>query len=82
MEARIARLEAGMDFVKSELSKLSGLPVELARLTERVNHLPTKADVDAAVDRAAARTQRTVAVAGGLVTLAVAAMNYLPRLLH
>ncbi len=86
MEARIARLEAGMDFVKSELSKLSGLPVELARLSERVTHMPTRlevrADIDAAVDRAAARTQRTVAVAGGLVTLAVAAMNYLPKLLH
>ena len=86
MEARIARLEAAMDFVKSELGKLSGVPVELARLTERVSHMPTRfevrADIDAAVDRAASRTQRTVAVAGGLVTLAVAAMNYLPKLLH
>ncbi len=98
MEARIARLEAAMDFVKSELAKLAGVPAELARVSERLNHvanrseverlgervgnLPTKADVDVAIDRAAARTQRTVAVAGGLVTLAIAAMNYLPKLLH
>ena len=85
MEARIARLEAAMDFVKAELGKLSGLPAEVVRLSERVNHMPTRfevrADIDAAVDRAAARTQRTIAVAGGLVTLAIAAMNYLPKLL-
>lgn len=81
MEARIARLEASMDFVKAELNKLSGVPVELARLSERVSHLPTKSDVDAAIDRAGARTQRTMAIVGGLVTVAVAAINYLPKLL-
>ena len=30
MEARIARLDASIDFVKTELHKLSGVPVELA----------------------------------------------------
>ena len=85
MEARIARLEAAMDFVKAELGKLSGLPVEVAKLSERMTHMPTRfevrADIDSAVDRAAARTQRTVAIVGGLVTVAIAAMNYLPKML-
>ena len=85
MEARIARLEASMDFVKAELNKLSGLPVEVAKLSARVTHMPSRfevrAAIDAAVDRAAARTQRTVAVVGGLVTVATAAINYFPKLL-
>ena len=85
MEARIARLEASMDSVKAELGKLSGVPFDLARMSERVAHMPTRievrTDIEAAVDHAAARTQRTVAVVGGIVTVAVAAMNNLPKML-
>ena len=84
MEARLAKLEASMDYVKADLGRLSGLPVESARIAERVNHLPTKAevkiDIEAAVDRASARTQRTVAIVGGMVTIAVALITYAPKL--
>lgn len=83
MEARIAKLEASMDYVKAELGRLSGLPAESARTSERLNHLPTKADVkadiEAAVDRASTRTQRMVAIVGGLVTTAVAIISYAPK---
>ncbi|MBO9377886.1 hypothetical protein GG804_14020 [Sphingomonas histidinilytica] len=42
MEARVARLEAHMEHVRSGLDKLGGLPVQAAKLEERVAHLPTK----------------------------------------
>lgn len=42
MEPRIAKLEAQMEHVLSDLSKLAPLPVDVARLNERVKHLPTK----------------------------------------
>ncbi len=74
-----------MEHVIAELGKLSGLPADLATIKERFSHLPTKAeakaDIDAAIDRAGARTQRVIAIVGGLVTLAVAGITYLPRLL-
>lgn len=83
MEARIAKLEANMEHVKGELSKLSGVPADLATLKERTSHLPTKADmkdeVKTAIDRAASRVQRNIGIIGGIVAIAVAAINYLPR---
>jgi hypothetical protein len=42
MEARIAKLEAQMEGVRADLNKLSGVPVDLARVDERVKHLPGK----------------------------------------
>ena len=84
MEPRVAKLEAHMEHVRAELSKLADLPADLATVKERLLHLPTKADmkvdVDGAIDRAGTRTQRTIAIASGAVTLAIAAINYLPRL--
>lgn len=42
MEPRIAKLEAHMEHVRSELVKLAPLPVQIGRLEERVLHLPSK----------------------------------------
>lgn len=42
MEARVAKLEAHVEHIRSELDKLGGLPVQAAKLEERVTHLPTK----------------------------------------
>ena len=85
MEPRIAKLEAHMEQVRSELTKLSSVPVDVAAMKERLSHLPTKVemklDVDTAIDRSGSRTQRTIAIASAAVTIAVAAMNYLPKLL-
>lgn len=39
---RVARLEAHMERVRDDLGKLSSVPADLARLTERVAHLPSK----------------------------------------
>jgi len=86
VEARLAKLEASMDHVKADLGRLAGVPADLARVAERLNHLPTKAemttDMETAIDRSGARIQRTVAVVGGLVALAIAAINFLPKLFH
>lgn len=85
MEARLAKLEASMDYVKADLARLSGVPAELARVSERLNHMPTRAemqtDINTAIDRSGARVQRSVAITGGLITIAVAAITYLPKLL-
>lgn len=85
MEPRIAVLEADMKHVKAQLDKLAGVPSDLATLKERTSHLPTKAemqkDIEAQLDRSAGRVQRTIGITGGLVTLAVAAINYLPKLI-
>lgn len=42
MEARVAKLEAHVEHIRSELAKLSGMPTDLAVLKTRVDHLPTK----------------------------------------
>lgn len=42
MEPRIAKLEAHMEHVRTELTKLASLPVQVARLEEKVAHLPSK----------------------------------------
>ena len=42
MEPRIAKLEAHMEHVLDELKKLAPVPERLARIEERVSHLPTK----------------------------------------
>jgi preprotein translocase subunit YajC len=85
MEARIAKLEAQMEHVRAELGKLASVPADIATVKERMTHLPTKADmktdIENAVDKSGARVQRTVAISAGLVTIILAAMNYLPRLL-
>lgn len=74
-----------MEHVRSELGKLATVPSDLATIKERLTHLPTKSDmktdVDGAIDRAGTRTQRTIAIASGAVTLAIAAITYLPKLL-
>ena len=81
MESRIAKLEASMDHVKSELSKLSTLPVDVATIKERLNHVPTSSEmsaaIEAAVERIGSRTQRVVGIAAaslgalvGIITLA------------
>ena len=85
MEARVAKLEAHMEHVRSELGKLASLPADAATIKERLMHLPTKAevkaDIDVAIERAAGRTQRTIAIASGLVMIVGAAINLLPKLL-
>ncbi|RXZ35468.1 hypothetical protein EO081_07575 [Sphingomonas desiccabilis] len=85
MEPRIAKLEAQVAAIHSDLGRLTGVPVDLATVKERISHVPTrvevKTDIEAAVDKAAARVQRTVAIVGGVVSLVVAAINYGPRLL-
>ncbi|QPI73906.1 hypothetical protein [Sphingobium sp. Cam5-1] len=42
MEARVAKLEAHVEHIRSELGKLSTLPMDMAVLKTRVDHLPTK----------------------------------------
>ena len=84
MEHRVTRLETHMESVRADLAKLTQMPADLAALKERVTHLPTrievKNDVDAAVDRAGTRTQRTIMIVGGLVAVVVAALNFVTRL--
>lgn len=84
MEIRIAKLEANMEHVKGELSKLSSVPADLATLKERTSHLPTKADmkdeIKGAIDRTAGRVQRNFAIAGSATAIVVALINYGPRL--
>jgi hypothetical protein len=86
MEVRMAKLEAAMEYALAELGKLSGVPADVAVMKERLTHIPTRvevrSDIETAIERSAARTQRTVAIVGGLVTIAIAAINYLPKLIH
>jgi tetrahydromethanopterin S-methyltransferase subunit G len=86
MEPRIAKLEAQVAAVQVDLAKLAGVPVDVATMKERLSHIPTKVemkgDIESAVDKAAARVQRTVAIVGGAVGLLVALINYGPRLLN
>jgi hypothetical protein len=42
MEARVAKLEAHMEHVRGELAKLASLPVEVATIKTKVEHLPGK----------------------------------------
>lgn len=42
MEARVAKLEAHMEHVRSDISKLADVPADLATLKERITHLPSK----------------------------------------
>ncbi len=42
MEARIARLEAHMEHVRSAVDKLSDLPERVGKLEAHVSHLPSK----------------------------------------
>ena len=42
MEPRIASLEAHAENLRTEVGKLAGLPVQVARLEERIANLPTK----------------------------------------
>jgi hypothetical protein len=63
MEARIAKLEAQMDAVRGDLAKLGSLPVDVARLDERVKHLPGKGFVVTA-------TSTTIALIAAIVLFA------------
>ncbi len=42
MEPRIAKLEAHMEHVRAELAKLAAVPVDIATLKTKVEHLPGK----------------------------------------
>ena len=42
MEAHIAKLEAHMEHVRDDLTKLAGLHVDMAALKTKVDHLPGK----------------------------------------
>ena len=42
MEPRIAKLEAHMEHVRAELAKLAAVPVDIATLKTKVDHLPGK----------------------------------------
>jgi tetrahydromethanopterin S-methyltransferase subunit G len=85
MEARVSKLEALVEGVRADLAKLATVPADVATVKERLSHLPTKIevrdDIDKAMERAGTRMQRTVGVTGALVAIAVAAINYLPKLL-
>lgn len=62
MEARVAKLEAHVEHIRSELGKLSSVPTDLAVLQTRVDHLPSKGFIlTSAIS--------TVAAVVGLLTL-------------
>lgn len=42
MEPRIAKLEAQMESVRTELGRLAPVPVDVATIKENLRHLPTK----------------------------------------
>jgi len=42
MEARVAKLEAHMEHIREDVGRLKDVPVELAALKTKVDHLPTK----------------------------------------
>lgn len=62
MEARLAKLEAHMEHVLADVSKLSAIPAEIATLTERVSHLPTK-------DELGTKLRNYLVVAGIIFTI-------------
>lgn len=62
-DARVVRLEAHMEHVRSDLSVLRDVPVQIATLTERVAHLPSKGFV------VTAATGTVAGIAGLLVLL-------------
>lgn len=84
MEARVAKLEALMTSVQTELGKLSTLPVDMAGVKERLNHLPTKAeskkDLDDAIDKLGTRVQRMVTIAGSLVGIVGVSVTIIAKL--
>jgi len=59
MEARVAVLETKMEHIKEGLDKLSDVPVRLAKLEVKVDHLPSKSFVVTAA----------LGTIGGVVTL-------------
>lgn len=86
MEGRIAKLEANMEHVRSELAKLATVPADLATVKERTAHMPTKADVlvavDTAIEKAAVKTQRTTMLVGAAITIVLGLINIGSRLIH
>lgn len=72
MEPRVAKLEAHMEHVRSELGKLAGVPADLATVKERTGHLPTKAEmqseVSAQMERLGSRLQRQFTITGAIFT--------------
>ena len=85
MEPRIAKLEASMDYVKAELAKLSAVPVDVATIKERLNHIPTTSEMSAAIDSAVekmgVRTQRIVGIATAGVGATVAVITLAAKLI-
>lgn len=63
MEPRIAKLEAQMEAVRSDLSRLANLPADLATVKENVRHLPSKGFVVTA-------TSTSIALIGAIVIFA------------
>lgn len=62
MEARLARLEAHVENMRGEISKLGPVPTDLAILKTRVDHLPSKGFI-------VSSAITTVAAIVGLLTL-------------
>lgn len=84
MEPRVAKLEAHMEQVRAELTKLAEVPVDVASIKERLQHLPTKEDVRVMLDTqlglVGTRVQRTVMIVGGFATLLVGVIGILLKL--
>lgn len=62
VEPRVARLEAHMEHVREDMTKLSGVPSDLSALKERVSHLPTK-------DELGTKLRNYLAAAGVIITI-------------
>lgn len=73
MEARIAKLEANMQHVQAELAKLATVPVDVASVKERLQHLPTHAEVrdtlDDGLEKLGTSVQRTVVITASVMTI-------------
>lgn len=63
MEARVAKLEAHVEHIRDDLGKLAGVPIDLATLKTRVDHLPSKGFIVTVITAG-------VAAIGALVTFA------------
>lgn len=67
MEARVAKLEAHMEHVRSDLAKLASVPADLSEVKARINALPDKDWVGAKMFRYLSAAGVACAIVSGLI---------------
>src|SRR4051794_4000330 len=67
MEARLAKLEAQMEHVQADLTKLGPVPADVSALRVTVDNLPTK---DYVSDAFKTHLHYTLGIVGAMITIA------------